>query len=76
MDCSKCKMNSRTLDGGTDDNTFCSRLDMINDIPFLTPCPDECCQGPQLPEGLPFWLYIVLIVLLVLIILSTIALVA
>lgn len=75
MDCSKCKMNRRTLDGGTDDTTFCSRLDMIQNIPFMTPCPEECCNGPQVPEGLPMWLYTIFLLLLAMVIFSTFALI-
>jgi len=76
-DCTGCKMNSRTLDGGTDDQTFCSRLDMIRDVPFLTPCPENCCNSPVrgILEDVPFGFYLLVVLLLGLVIASTLSLV-
>lgn len=65
-DCTGCKLNSRTLDGGSEDKTFCSRLDMIRDVPFLTPCPEQCCQSTfktlsDAWSDMPLWFYFVLL---------------
>lgn len=80
-DCTGCTMNSRPLDGGSEDRTFCSRLDTIRDVPFLTPCAEECCQSVYKSldlawSDMPFWYYVMLVMLFGLLIATVLALVA
>lgn len=74
MECTGCKMNTRTLMGGTDDKTFCSRLDLVKDVPFLTPCRDSCCNPKVSTEEFPVWWLSVLILMFALVVVSTLVL--
>lgn len=67
-------MNTRTAMGGTDDKTYCSRVDLIKDIPFYTPCNASCCNKNMDVSEFPVWWLALLFILFMLVVASTLSL--
>lgn len=64
-------MNTRTMDGGSEDKTFCSKIDLIKDVPFMTPCSEHCCNPKLYKQEFPVWWLSTLVVLFALVVIST-----